>query len=218
MISLVVTTFCTRSNKFNLIQWTYSCFSLEPYKDGSGHETRCSPWVTCDHVYEPPPIVWLENCIIKIRSSYRSSPDVVTLCVEPQFTTVYKRSHCTIVTMATQNKQPTVAWLETLGWLSWLHLEPNLIDGMDIYTEIRELRTPKLAVVVRCEWCLNEDLGQWNLVWWWQLSFLTCKQHPRTRGHKSFTPSLYLFISPFIRSQVPALHLCRNQLRRQWNG
>ena len=37
----------------------------------------------------------LENCTIKIRlSSYRwSSPDVVTLYVEPQFTTVYKRGH-----------------------------------------------------------------------------------------------------------------------------
>ena len=40
-LSLVLTTFCTRSNKFNLVD--YSCFSLEPYKFGSGHETRCSP-------------------------------------------------------------------------------------------------------------------------------------------------------------------------------
>ena len=36
----------------------------------------------------------LENCTIKIRlSSYRWSHHVVTLYVEPQFTTVYKRGY-----------------------------------------------------------------------------------------------------------------------------
>ena len=39
-------------------------------------------------------IVATGNCTTKIKpSSYRWSPDVVTLYVEPQFTTVYKRGH-----------------------------------------------------------------------------------------------------------------------------
>ena len=76
-------------------------------------------------------IVATGNCTTKIiLSSYRWSPDVVTLYVEPQFTTVYKRGHM-IATMATQmsgpSAQPTNCSLigETYGWLSWLHLGPT---------------------------------------------------------------------------------------------